>query len=371
VSSSSREVKKMDLLFLSKNTNSSTTSSSSTTTTTTSSDQCITESPLLWIHGTGPGSRGSVLVILAQNGYTKEAHTIIGLSKTASLIGRDSDGGLPELWDVMGNIRGKGGITRLMAICITRGPNSLQRALSLIKDHTVNVKAKDNQGRTALHHALNAKQYDDNLLSETIPINIELIRLLLNTCSTLVQEKDFDGNSSLLIACINNAPIDIIQLLVETCPEIIKEKDIDGYLCIHFACYSKDPIAITKYLINLYPESVHCKSNHGDLPLHFVLESTCEETILLDIVKLFIEIYPNGIKEQNCDGNLPIHIAFEKNLSKNIIKYLYDLYPDGVTINGRYGYLPTSIVNEIITSEDKEHHTKQSNKNKDCSKEDL
>jgi hypothetical protein len=60
------------------------------------------ENDIIWIQGTGAGSRGSVLVNLAQTGYTQEAHQIISLSRIASLIGRDSDGGLPELWDVMG-----------------------------------------------------------------------------------------------------------------------------------------------------------------------------------------------------------------------------------------------------------------------------
>jgi len=110
-------------------------------------------SPLVWIHGPGPGSRGSVLVILAQNGYTREAHQIISLNRTASLIGRDSDGGLPELWDVMGKVRGKKCRTRLMAICAIRGSLSPQRALALIRDHNVDVRARDDEGRTALHYA--------------------------------------------------------------------------------------------------------------------------------------------------------------------------------------------------------------------------
>jgi hypothetical protein len=173
------------------------------------------ENDLIWIQGTGAANTGSVLAILAQTGYTKEVHQIISLSRIASLIGRDSNGGLPELWDIMGRRKGMNGITRLMAICITRGSLSRQRALALIRDHNVNLSAKDDNGRT------------------------------------------------------------------------------------------------------------------------------------------------------------PIHIAFEKNLSKNIIKYLHDLYPNGLEINGRYGYLPTSIVNEPLTSEDKECLNKQSNNNNDSSKEDF
>jgi len=60
---------------------------------------CDTPS-IIWSNGAG--STGSVLVKLAQKGYTREAHKIIELSRIASLVGRDSEGGLTELWDIMG-----------------------------------------------------------------------------------------------------------------------------------------------------------------------------------------------------------------------------------------------------------------------------
>jgi hypothetical protein len=180
------------------------------------------ENDLVWIHGPGPGSRGSVLDNLAQNGYTREAHTIIGLSKTASLIGRDSDGGLPELWDVMGKVRGKGGITRLMAICATRGSLSSQRALSLIRDHNVDVRATDNQGRTALHYALRAGTFSDPL-SMNPPINTDLIRVLIEACPDLVKMKDYNTRHPLYDACISNAPFDVIKLFIDIYPEGFKD----------------------------------------------------------------------------------------------------------------------------------------------------
>jgi ankyrin repeat protein len=179
-------------------------------------------SPLIWIQGTGPGSRGSVLVNLAQNGYTQEAHQIISLSRIASLIGRDSNGGLPELWDVMGKVRGKGGITRLMAICATRGSLSSQRALSLIRDHNVDVRATDNQGRTALHYALRAGTFSDPL-SMNPPINTDLIRVLIEACPDLVKMKDYNTRHPLYDACISNAPFDVIKLFIDIYPEGFKD----------------------------------------------------------------------------------------------------------------------------------------------------
>ena len=142
----------------------------------------IVESSLIWIQGTGAGSRGSVLVSLAQSGYTREVHQIIGLSHTASLIGRDSDGGLPELWDIMGQRKSKQGITRLMAICLTRGSLSPSRALALIRDHNVTVNVKDNLGRTALLCALGLTIGYWNI--RPTPINIELIHVLAEASSS-------------------------------------------------------------------------------------------------------------------------------------------------------------------------------------------
>jgi hypothetical protein len=197
------------------------------------------ENDLIWIQGTGAANTGSVLVILAQNGYTREAHQIISLSRIASLIGRDSDGGLPELWDIMGKVRGEGGITRLMAVCATRGSLSPQRARALIKDHNDDLKATDNQGRTALHYALGAQVLDLewDIFDET-PINTDLIRILIEACPDLVKmkdetrqhplyEKDIERILPLYYACISNVPFDVIKLLIDIYPEGFKDVSLN------------------------------------------------------------------------------------------------------------------------------------------------
>jgi hypothetical protein len=184
---------------------------------------------LIMMNCTGAANTGSVLVILAQNGYTQEAHQIIGLSRTASLIGRDSNGGLPELWDVMGKVKGKGGITRLMAICITRGPDSPQRARALIQYHKVDVTAKDDQDRTALHHAFNLRSKDKDRWEKdpwprNIPINFDVIRVLITLCPSLALYEDIDKKFPIYHAIFARAPYDIIKLLFCACSYGLSDK---------------------------------------------------------------------------------------------------------------------------------------------------
>lgn len=90
----------------------------------------IEVSPFLYIpYRPGVSVGGSVLVILAQSGYTREAILCVPTCRTASLIGKDSNGGLVELWDVLGKRKG-----RLTSICRI---GNTTRVKALLRDHLV------------------------------------------------------------------------------------------------------------------------------------------------------------------------------------------------------------------------------------------
>jgi ankyrin repeat protein len=352
------------------------------------------ENDLIWMHGLGPGSRGSVLVILAQNGYTREAHQIISLSRTASLIGRDSDGGLPELWDIMGKVRGEEGITRLMAVCITRGSLSSQRALSLIRDHNVDVKARDDQGRTALHYAL----LDKN------PFNTELIRILIeaypeavNILDKVQHQHTFYNNDydeydhreetktwttsmfpleyaikakapmEVIKVLINPHPIELRQLLFLACQENFSSdiihtfiKDFPKYPHISYIMSKRStfPASLINYLIDTNPDLVKEKDRHGKLLIHWA----CEWSAPYEFIKRLVDIYPEGLKETDNNNNLPIATCCQR-LHRNqpieiqIFNLLVNSYPDGIEfINFQWLSLSTLrvLINEKIVKDNPE-----------------
>jgi ankyrin repeat protein len=280
-------------------------------------------SPLIWKQGTGAANTGSVLVILAQNGYTREANHIISLCHIASLIGRDSNGGLPELWDIMGRRKGTNGITRLMAVCISRGPDSPQRARALIRDHNVNVNETDNQGRTALHYALNAKQYD-NLLSETIPINIELIHVLVNTSSSKELIVDKFGKIPLHYACQSNAPFEVIKCLVENF-DGIKVKCKDGKLALNFSLLVNAPFEVIKYLLISHPNGVEQRLSLSFLSPSSLTALTCEKVlkengyIILSIVAALRTIAKSLVGKQAC-LDAGAHLALTELINEKVVK---------------------------------------------------
>lgn len=260
------------------------------------------ESPLVWIEGTGVSSTGSVLVKLAQNGYFREAHKIIEVSRTASLVGRDSDGGLPEFWDIMGRRRGQHGITRLMAVCINSGPNSASRARSLIEDHNADIKEKDDEGQTALHYALGAKE-DPNYDPRSIcyPINAELVHMLIKADPTGVQTNDDYDNFPLHWACQNGASFELTKFLIDSYPLALQMGNGIAYTPLHLACKSQAPLEIIKLLVDAWPGGLKEKGPNWDIPLF----SACLDGSSFEVIKFLIEADPNSINTMNEDGETP------------------------------------------------------------------
>jgi hypothetical protein len=280
----------------------------------TKSNKTNAESPLIWKQGDTLSSTGSALARLAHTGYTREVHSIIGLSRTASLVGRDSAGGIPEVWDVMGNLKGANGVTRLMAVAGTSGSLSTQRAKALIRDHMADVKAKDIFMRNALHYALMASGR----------INLELIRVLVEAYPEGVQECSRFEYLPLHISCSNGASAEVLSLLIQYYPDAVKIKDRSGLLPLHILCDNNAHIDAIKVLINSHNEGVKEVDEYGDLPLHYA----CRRNASFEVIKLLIDSYPDGIKIRGKGRQIPLFWSCGRSAPIDVITLLIHAFPE-------------------------------------------
>jgi hypothetical protein len=299
------------------------------------------ESSLIWKQG--DGCFGSVLVCLARSGYTRDAHKIIELSHTASLVGRKSIGGLPELWDIMGKRRGQGGITRLMAVAIVSGSLSPQRARALIRDHKVDVNAVDDSGRSALHHALFRSikatqhlngnityEYQDDQWRSNKPLNVELIQVLVEANPSIARQKDKFEKLPLHLICERSYPCNVIEvykvlkLFVDQYPCGIEMGDKDGNIPLHIAVRNSAPTEVIQFLIEAFPRGASIRDSENLFPLHSALIKNASASIIRELIKA----YPLAARLHDNRGVLPLHISLEMHASVEVIKLLIVANPD-------------------------------------------
>ena len=349
--------------------------------------------PLLWLEGTSTSKQGSVLTVLAQTGYTREAHMIIPLSKIASLIGRKSNGGLPEFWDVMGKKRGRGGITRLMAVCITRGELSLKRALSLIADHSALLSDVDDAGRTPLHHALGAT-YPRDPWSNLTPINTRLVDIILALGARDADRDDFSGasvqdahgNYPLHSACLNSSITEeLVKHIIEAQPDALSKRNMLGHLPFFCACGAGASMGVIQQLFFSYPIGLSITGHYDNfelLPLHYavlkmaktdvieyllkeepsavsIISNTRRATLLhfacmsrygSNIIQLILDEYPLAISIKMSESHyrhdfrfLPLHEACRERCDIDVIRILVNAYPEGVKTPGYSSNYPLHI----------------------------
>ena len=216
----------------------------------------------------------SVLVNLARCGFIQEVHQIIGASRTAAIVGRKSQGGIPDLWNIMSKKRGTGGVTRLMAVCIARGSLSPFRARALVIDHKANVRAKDDYGRTALHHALGVQEWKHiDPWQEGRPINLDLIQVLIALDPRGLKEPNKFKNLPLHCACMMNASLDVIKALLDAYPESIQAVGFRGMLPLNMLCQKYAPYASLKYVIQRYPQAQFIRDDDNVLPESYLPSS--------------------------------------------------------------------------------------------------
>jgi len=144
-----------------------------------------------------------------------------------------------------------------------------------------------------------------------------------------------------------DSSFDTFQLLLNHCPEATRERDLDGCLPLHHALTNDAvPDDVIMSLLDVYPEGARVEDKIGNLLLHF---SFSRQTVCCRLVKM----YPESARRADADGDLPLQCAcFEDECTVEVVKLLYEEYPEAICFGGRYMWLPLHCVLDLQTWRD-------------------
>jgi ankyrin repeat protein len=99
-----------------------------------------------------------------------------------------------------------------------------------------------------------------------------------------------------------------------------------------------------------HPKAVKQKDNYGMLPLHHALYCKASP----NIIKMLFEAYPEAVKVKDCFyGMLPLHVALRHKASPDITTMLFAAYPEAAEVENTDGNLPLHIAVKYNASPDK------------------
>ena len=218
--------------------------------------------------------------------------------------------------------KGRGGITRLMAVCITRGSLSPVRARDLIRGYKAEPTEVDEKGRTALHHALGVHSYVDRWPYHSPVINIKLIRVLVELCPEVAKIKH-EGQIPLHTALQLYPPVDfeVIKIILDAHPDAAKEKDQSGKLPIHLA----RSVDVAQIFCRANSNAAQVTDNSGQLPLH------CTNFKSVELVDFLHLQYRVAVRTKDSRGSFPLQCAISSHSSSpEAIHFLMDANPDAI-----------------------------------------
>ena len=130
-------------------------------------------------------------------------------------------------------------------------------------------------------------------------------------------------------------------MLIDHNPDIVKTPDEEGILPIHAACdFSGKHNQLIKFLIAQYPESVNIPDAHDCYPVHNYIILNGDR---LDVLQLLLKCDEKALSTPNDEGNLPLHSAVEKSEFVEIIKEVYDAYPQALNSENENRLIPLDV----------------------------
>ena len=233
----------------------------------------------------------------------------------------------------------------------------------------------DNTGSMPLHHACESRlpynviQYVMELYegANNIPNDLgmwpihiaclhechaDVIRHMLKVHPQLLKKRTKCGRLAIHLAA-DFPKRSIFEPFVEINTNILQEVDREeGNTTLHIACENNASFDCIEHLCYGYLPAMTMANHKGDLPLHMVLKDPKHKPkTKLKIVTHLVQSHWNATNTPNRNGNLPIHIACGNKASLKIIEYLGGVNPESLKAQTtKYGMTPLHVACQVKSS---------------------
>ncbi len=165
------------------------------------------------------------------------------------------------------------------------------------------------------------------------------------------------------LACLCHCPSTIASTVLNAYPEAaaIADSSEEQYP-LHIAALHGANGTLLQRLYNCYPDAIKARTkSHGWLPLHLA----CHKDATPGAVRVLLEFYPEAVKVRciclfllmclvgthgivlyvikiggKCCGSLPLHIASRNGCNAEILKMLFEVYPEALEKKDSSGATP-------------------------------
>jgi ankyrin repeat protein len=180
----------------------------------------------------------------------------------------------------------------------------------------------------------------------------QLESTLRTTNPEVLNEKD-RYDRTLLYYAVMKRSVEFIKVLVETNGGLqsVKTADRSGRLPIHIACVHCN-VKVVKYLLSIYPESINIANKYGHYPVHNVIWNRvrADDRDIGDLIR-FLLLHDQGVvsKPTTTRDNLALHVVCMRQLSLEIVKVVYNTYPQAIHRRNNYGHTPLDVCDDDHT----------------------
>ena len=156
---------------------------------------------------------------------------------------------------------------------------------------------------------------------------MEIVEKVLQRKPEMLTATDPNNTTALHLACGFSQP-DIAQVLITACPALLDAVDCYGWSALHCSCISPyQPASPFDILMTAQPALLHKLDEVGRSVLHVACVNG-ELPTVLRILKEPRAIHLVHLKDQN--GFLPLHDACHRGGNLELVKLLWELYPESI-----------------------------------------